>query len=293
MNQVNIVPKIMHGKFAARVVMDDYGLSTPIVIAVTARRNDGEYNKQIISFPDPNVDYGENVRLVFFDMGMSHVAQIIAVFINGEEVKTYYQDVPGLDGVQARYDDSICRVTRKVNMGDVRLSFQVLETGDPKVLQVLDESEWGMLTDRKAIIDITTPGMKEPSTFYLGKNMVNTFTSLTLGLNCFDYDGDRNQYLDLPDGIYHIKITGSPSAYNFERDYLKTDLIRRSIDRLWIRTNILCEDEDSDMIERITEMEYLLSVTQANVRLGNIADAHDMLDRLYDLLDMANDCKDC
>ena len=293
MIQINVIPKIIQDKFAARIVMDDYDLSTPIVISVTARRNDGEYNKQVLAFPDPDVDYGENVRMVFFDMGMSHVAQIIAVFINGNEVKTYYQDVPGLDGVQARYDDSICRLNKAVNMGNVRLSFQVLETGDPKVLQVLDESEWGMLSDRKAIIEITTPGMSEPSTHYIGKNMVNTFTSLTLGLNCFDYKGDKNQYLDLPDGIYHIRIVGSPSTYSYERDYLKTDLVRRSIDRLWIRTNILCEDEDSDLIEKISEMEYLLAVAQANVRLGNISEAHDMMDRLTDLLDMANDCKDC
>ena len=73
-------------------------------------------------------------------------------------------------------------------MNDIRLSFQVLETRDPKVLQVLDESEWGLLEDRKAIIELTTPGMSDPVTLFLGKNQVNTFTSLTLGLNCFNYD---------------------------------------------------------------------------------------------------------
>lgn len=178
-------------------------------------------------------------------------------------------------------------------MNDIRLSFQVLETHDPKVLQVLDESEWGLLEDRKAIIEITTPGREEPVTLFLGKNQVNTFTSLTLGLNCFDYDSCDVKYLDLPDGIYDIKIIGSPSAYNFSRKYLKTDLIRRRIDRLWIKTDILCERQDKDLINKIQEIECLMAVAEANVRLGNIEEAHEMIDRVGEMIEMANDCVDC
>ena len=156
MNQINIIPKIIHDKFAARIIMDDYDIEKPIVITVVARRNDGEYNTQILTYPTSGVDYEGNVRMVFFDVARSHVCQITSVFINGHEVKTYYTDIPDLD-MQARYDDSLCRYDKKVNMNDIRLSFQVLETRDPKVLQVLDESEWGLLEDRKAIIEITTP----------------------------------------------------------------------------------------------------------------------------------------
>jgi len=266
MNQINIIPKIIHDKFAARIIMDDYDIEKPIVITVVARRNDGEYNTQILTYPTSGVDYEGNVRMVFFDVARSHVCQITSVFINGHEVKTYYTDVPDLD-MQARYDDSLCRYDKKVNMNDIRLSFQVLETRDPKVLQVLDESEWGLLEDRKAIIEITTPGMSDPVTLFLGKNQVNTFTSLTLGLNCFNYDDCNVKYLDLPDGIYDIKIIGSPSTYNFSRKYLKTDLIRRRLDRLWIKTDILCEDKDKDLINKIQEMETLMVVAEANVRL--------------------------
>ena len=49
MNQINIIPKIIHDKFAARIIMDDYDIEKPIVITVVARRNDGEYNTQILS----------------------------------------------------------------------------------------------------------------------------------------------------------------------------------------------------------------------------------------------------
>lgn len=292
MNQIQIIPKIIHDKFAARVIMDDYDIDKPIVISVTARRNDGEYNTQILTYPTAGVDYEGNVRIVFFDISRSHVCQITSVFINGHEVKTYYTDVPDMD-IQARYDDSLCRYNKRVNMNDIRLSFQVLETHDPKVLQVLDESEWGLLEDRKAIIEITTPGREEPVTLFLGKNQVNTFTSLTLGLNCFDYDSCDVKYLDLPDGIYDIKIIGSPSAYNFRRKYLKTDLIRRRIDRLWIKTDILCERQDKDLINKIQEIECLMAVAEANVRLGNIEEAHEMIDRVGEMIEMANDCVDC
>lgn len=292
MNQINIIPKIIHDKFAARIIMDDYDIEKPIVITVVARRNDGEYNTQILTYPTSGVDYEDNVRMVFFDVARSHVCQITSVFINGHEVKTYYTDVPDLD-MQARYDDSLCRYDKKVNMNDIRLSFQVLETRDPKVLQVLDESEWGLLEDRKAVIEITTPGMSDPVTLFLGKNQVNTFTSLTLGLNCFNYDDCNVKYLDLPDGIYDIKIIGSPSTYSFSRKYLKTDLIRRRLDRLWIKTDVLCEDKDKDLINKIQEMETLMTVAEANVRLDNIEAAHEIIDRVGELLEMATNCVDC
>lgn len=32
MNQINIIPKIIHDKFAARIIMDDYDIEKPIVI---------------------------------------------------------------------------------------------------------------------------------------------------------------------------------------------------------------------------------------------------------------------
>lgn len=291
MNQINIIPKIMSGKFAARILMDDYELDKPIVITVSARRNDGVYVSQSLAYPNPDIDYGKNIRMVFFDMGMSHVAQIVGAFVNGHEVRTYYTDVEGLTDIQARYDDSLSRLTRNIDRSSISLSFQVLETRDPKVLQVLDESVWGILSERKAIIDITVPGRKEPVTFYLGKNMVNTFTSLTLGVNCAD-DG-KMEYLDLPDGIYDIRITGSPSAYTFGRKYLKSDSLRRAVDRLWIRADVLGDGRDDELIGKISEIEYLLAAAEANVRLGIIEDAHALLDRANELVYLARECVNC
>ncbi len=291
MNQISVIPKINHDKFMARVLMDDYGIEKPIAISVTARRNDGEYMTQILTYPTAGVDYAGNIPIYFFDMSRSHVAQIISVFINGEEIRTYYNNVDGLDGVQARYDDSLCRYQKGPNINDIRLSCQIVDTHDPKVLMVMDESEWGLLEDRKAIIEIITPGRKEPSVFFLGKNQVNVFTSLTLGLNCHENGG--LEYLDLPDGIYDITLKGSPSYYSFNRKFLKTDILRRRMDRLWIKTNVLCEHEDKGLLDKIKELEYLMAVTEANVRLGNIKEAHDIIDRINDLLDMANNCINC
>ena len=79
MNQINIIPKIIHDKFAARIIMDDYDIEKPIVITVVARRNDGEYNTQILTYPTSGVDYEGNVRMVFFDVARSHVCQITSV----------------------------------------------------------------------------------------------------------------------------------------------------------------------------------------------------------------------
>ena len=90
-----------------------------------------------------------------------------------------------------------------------------------------------------------------------------------------------------------IKIIGSPSTYNFSRKYLKTDLIRRRLDRLWIKTDVLCEDKDKGLIDKIQEMETLMAVAEANVRLDNIRAAHEIIDRVGELLEMATNCVDC
>ena len=56
---------------------------------------------------------------------------------------------------------------------------------------------------------------------------------------------------------------------------------------------MLCEDKDKDLINNIQEMEILMVVASANVRLDNIEAAHEIIDRVGELLDMATNCVDC
>lgn len=293
MRTIDFVPKIVDDMFVVRILMDDYDIQKPVVFSITARRNDGTYLTENLTYPDPDFDYEGNVRVDFFGMSKPHFAQVINVKVNGEEIKNYYTPTEAIENTQSRYDDSIIRYNDNINLNHIELDFVVLNTGDPKLLQIADTSAWGAISERRAIIDITIPGKEESVTFYLAKNMINTFTSPVLGLNCETQGSCGVEYLDLPDGIYDISITGSPSKYRVSHKYLKTDRIRLDIDKLWVKASILCDNRDDDLLEKIEEIEYCLASAHANVRLGNTREAHDLIDKANQIIDIANNCVNC
>lgn len=289
MEYIDIQPLIQHEKFAARIVMTNYEVTTPLVFTIYCRRNDGVYKDEVLIYPEANIDYEENVRVFFFGMARSHRAQIMSVLINGQKILPQYTVLDGLE-ISARYDDSITAVAKKGDYSEIKLDFQVIPTNDPKILMVADNSKWGILTDRTAIIEVTVPGFQDPCVHYLGQNQINEFTSLTLGLNC--YDDCKTPYNDLPDGVYNITIKGSPSDYNFNRKYLKTDSIRLELDKMYAKASA-CEHVDTDLVGSIKKAEFCILSAEANVRIGNIANAHKLLDKANKIIDLARDCIHC
>lgn len=286
---VDIIPEVNHDMFCARVVMSDYSPKSPLSITVEARRDDGTAETKSLVYPEDGIDYQENIVLYFFGMHPNSVAQIIGVRVNGEYIYTEYKTVKDSD-YQIRYNDSLTRLRDYIDKNKIKLSFQVEDTHNPKNLRVVDESVWGLIEDRPAIIEILVPGFQSPSVHYFAKRQVNIFTSMTLGINC---ESDSAKFLDLPDGIYDITIKGSPSDYNASRKYLKTDSIRLKLDKMLVRASYLCDDRDNELISKIQDIEFCLSAAEANTRLGNICEAHELMEYANELLDMANDCVSC
>ena len=288
MRYIDIIPKVSNEMFLAKIVMNDYDVQDQMVIRITARKNDGTYKTKVIKYPEQDVEYTGEIPVYFFGMNKSVIAQIVSVRINGVEVMINYTQID--DDTYARYDDSITRMSWTENMNNIRLYFQVVGTDNPKTLRVVDESEWGILADRAAIIEVVPPGRQDPSVFYLGKNQVNIFNSLNL---CLNEEEDKNKFLNLPDGIYDITIKGSPSSYNFNRKYLKTDVIRLDLDKVWARAGILCDHQDDDLMEKIKEVEFLLTSAEANTRIGNIIEAESLLEKAQRLMEIINNCDNC
>ena len=79
----------------------------------------------------------------------------------------------------------------------------------PYYLKVVDLSVWGLIETKPSIIEITVPGYASPITKFYDKNKLNVFNSSMLGLNCEGQEG----LTTLPDGIYTIKVIGSPETY--------------------------------------------------------------------------------
>lgn len=289
MNYIDILPQIRNNIFFVRLVMSDYTATDELAIRITARRNDGYYETKIVKYPEEYEGNTEEVLIPFFGMSRSLIAQIVSVRVNGTEIRPAYSELEGLE-VSVRYDDSLTRMRWEEDMNNINLDFEVIGSYNPKTLRVADQSEWGILADRPAIIEIKRPGSEKVYTYYLGKNQLNVFNSKTLGVNP---GAPANDFVDIPDGIYDITIKGSPSSYSVNRKYLKTDSMRLNIDKVWARAGILCEDEDDEIIEKIKEVEFVLTVAESSMRLGNFDTVQQLMDKAQHLIDIINDCKYC
>lgn len=289
MNYIDILPQIRNNIFFVRLVISDYTATDELAIRITARRNDGYYETKIVKYPEEYEGNTEEVLIPFFGMSRSLIAQIVSVRVNGTEIRPAYSELEGLE-VSVRYDDSLTRMRWEEDMNNINLDFEVIGSYNPKTLRVADQSEWGILADRPAIIEIKRPGSEKVYTYYLGKNQLNVFNSKTLGVNP---GAPANDFVDIPDGIYDITIKGSPSSYSANRKYLKTDSMRLNIDKVWARAGILCEDEDDEIIEKIKEVEFVLTVAESSMRLGNFDTVQQLMDKAQHLIDIINDCKYC
>lgn len=288
MNYVDILPQIRNDVFYAKVIMTDYDVEDQMVVRITARRNDGLYKTQVLKYPEDGGQPTDSEILVpMFGMSRSLTAQIVGVRLNGIELRVDSMRIE--PDITARYDDSLTRMAYTDDMNNINLDFEIVGTNNPKTLRVVDQSEWGILFNRPAIIEITPPGESEPHVYYLGKNQLNVFNSKTLGIN----PGREGGFEDLKDGIYNIAIVGSPSTYRIERKYLKTDSIRLNIDKIWARSTILCDHEDRNIIEKIKEIEFVLTAAEANMRLGNINEVQQLYERAEKLVDVLNNCESC
>lgn len=157
-------------------------------------------------------------------------------------------------------------------------------------LIISDFSDWNIIESKPSIIEITLPGDSTPVKKYFDKNKVVTFTSITLDINCGP-DPTVYEKLTLPDGIYTIKITGSPDKFNKERKYLKTDNVQLEIDKLVIDA---FEKNCVDKIEKkLTEINMLLVAAKAYLRYDNIKTSELIFDQVSDMVDDLKDCNTC
>ena len=123
----------------------------------------------------------------------------------------------------------------------IRLDFQILNTGDPKLLVVMDASVWGFIEDKPSIIEITPPGTTNTITYNFVKGKNNVFNSSNLLIS------PVGTYNDLVDGIYRVSLKGSPDSFCVHRDFLKTDKVRNELANIYVSLGF-DDDEDGDVL---------------------------------------------
>lgn len=147
-------------------------------------------------------------------------------------------------------------------MPAIEIDFEVYSS--PYYLKVRDISVWGLIETKPAIIEIIVPGYSSPITKFYDKNKLNVLNSSMLGLNCEGQEG----LTTLPDGIYTLKVIGSPETFFKEGKYLKTDLHDMEVDKIFIEN---FKDIGKEVFDKkMTRIEFLKRSAEAHLRYDNI-----------------------
>jgi hypothetical protein len=176
-------------------------------------------------------------------------------------------------------------------LAKININFEVIESNSPKMLIVGDFSEWAQLYSKPAILKITLPDSIEISTHTWTKKALNSYTSINLGVSCLE--GTPETYLDLPDGIYFLELIPSPSSYIFTRYYLKTDIFRLELDKIYVRSGMEYDLMNKSFREEMSVIEFLLRTAQAFARIGNIPKAKRDFEEAIKILNKYKECTDC
>lgn len=173
-------------------------------------------------------------------------------------------------------------------MSSSKVNIDFLVQSSVYFLSICDLSEWGLIENEPAIIEITMPGYSTPITKYFDKKQLNVFNSRILEINCSG-DCQEVENVSLPDGIYTIKVTGSPSTFNKEHHYLKSDMLEMEIDKIYIDNR----KKDKNFIDKLTDIEFSLKSASAHLRFDDIYMAGEMFSLAQDMVEELKNCTNC
>jgi hypothetical protein len=172
-------------------------------------------------------------------------------------------------------------------MSKIKIDFEV--RSDLKWIKVTDMSNWGTIANSPSIIEITRPGFTRFTTKYFDKNKTNIFNSLMLDSNCTDCAND--ELIVLEDGIWLITVKGSPSTFNKEIKYLKTDSIQMEIDKIYIDS---FENKDKSLVmNKLVEIEFLLKSAESFLRYDMERECRMAFEQAQHLVEDLTKCKSC
>lgn len=179
-------------------------------------------------------------------------------------------------------------------ISNISIDFQIVDTGDPRVLMIADNSVWAQIANQPKVVEITTPGGDPDKDFvshYFQPNQINSFNSETLGLSCSD---ECSVELNpLPDGVYTIVLKGSPDKFRMKRRYLKLDSTQLELDKLFIAYFNSCKENNKCFKDVITDIQMLLDGAKASVRFEDVCKAQELLFRAQELIERVKRCKKC
>lgn len=168
----------------------------------------------------------------------------------------------------------------------LKLDLDILRNHSTKRIVITDESLYGEIVPSNATLEITPPGWSK-ITVPFTPNSANSYTSVNLGLSC-------DEYVPLPDGIYHLKYSVFPNSTNFvEKTFMRVDKLICKYGKILLNLQLEkdCGVKGTD-IDKINNIRMLI---EGAVAAANDCD-NDLAYMLYDkancLLDQIKKC-DC
>lgn len=108
-------------------------------------------------------------------------------------------------------------------VGKININFQILEVADPFILFIADTSNWVYAEDKPAFVDIRLPASRKFNRYTWKKKHDNLFNSHNLGISCLKGDCTEESFIELPDGIYEIKLLTSYKDIYKTKIHLRTE----------------------------------------------------------------------
>ena len=173
---------------------------------------------------------------------------------------------------------------------NLNINFDVF-ANSPLYLAIMDLSDWEYAENLPAYIQITTPGSKKPKSYTFKKFKTNVFNSHNLGLTCFTNDCTGQDYSEIPDGIYCIKVLSSYQDISQTKYYLKTDRFNIEYQKVLLKYGV--DNADQNFINYMAKVKYVLEVAKAHTMNGNFVEANRYFNESKKLLKKYVECKNC
>lgn len=156
----------------------------------------------------------------------------------------------------------------------LNIDFDVLETNNPKKLMVGDTSpNWLHAEDKPAYLYITLPGSKREHIFTFKKGGIQVYNSNNLGLSDVKDSCSGGEYVNLPDGIYKLKLQSGYEEHYVDKYYLKTDIIEKEVAKSIVRNALNPSANNQNFRDKMFEVDWKLRVAKSFMMECNINEA--------------------
>ena len=160
-----------------------------------------------------------------------------------------------------------------VEVGQIYIDFDVLENGNPTRISLSDASEWLYAQDKPAYLEVILPGSIKINSYTWKKEATNILNSHNLGISCLSGDCKKENYVDLPDGIYTLTVKSGFIGIEKKRYYLKTDRTEIELAKKIVAKGLKYSEDKKAFIDYLDNIKMNLIEAKAQAKLGDFIEA--------------------